>query len=278
MLKERILSGNGRTEVKNKDEEWQVCVDTVENLFVNRSKDRAYIRDIEIGPEENDILLSNIDSHISLNEEKNIKEMKGINTPMHYIGEKGSFTAHHEEDAGLSSMNLLKWGEPKLWFIIHNKWRAEVENNIHEYIVENTNTTKKKTDEKKICTQVFQHKIFIATPNLLHTLKIPYSIVLQKPGDLFFIRRGTYHAVINLGTNVAEAINYGCDEWNSGYEPLPCPCPENKKNDVVPDRTAITLFKEAKTTLKQCTIDGCCEIFVTTKKLDTHKKMIHHVN
>ena len=97
----------------------------------------------------------------------------------------------------------------------------------------------KKKLENKNCNKVFQHKIYVATPNLLYSLKIPYSIVLQSPGNLFFIHKGTYHAVINMGTNIAEGANYGCDEWNRSYEALPCPYSDNDKNGVVQDKTIV---------------------------------------
>ena len=265
-LLNRILEGNEPLEFEN--DEWQACVDTIENLFQNNSARRAYIRDIEVEPAESNSLLANIHSHISVDEGRNREVMEGINTPMHYIGEMGSFTVHHEEDGGLSSINLLKCGDPKLWFVLDCRWRAQAEKEVAEYL-------RRKFPDREICNQILQHKIYLVTPKLLMELNIPCTIVLQKPGDLFFIRKGTYHAVINMGRNVAEAINYGCDAWNFGYEPLSCSCEENKKHDIEQDRTIVTTCKTAAKRLHECNIDDCGEIFVTLRKLEIHKQMKH---
>ena len=254
-LLKRILNENELIEFANEEEKWQACVDAVEDLFEKSKERHAYIRDIEIEPDESNSLLSNIKSHISINAERNIEEMAGINTSMHYFGERGSFTAHHEEDGGLSSLNLLKCGNPKLWFIIDYRWRAQVEKEIADYL-------RRKTPEIEVCDQVLKHKIYLITPNLLEKLNIPYSIVVQNPGDLFFIRKGTYHSVINMGRNIAEAINYGCNEWNSGYKTLTCSCQEGKKADVEQDKTVVITFKASEKRLIQC---ECGELFITKK-------------
>ena len=176
------------------------CVNAIEDLFEYDTKRHAYTRDCELAPNESTCCLSNIESYISINPDRNVEEMPGINTSMHYIGEKDSYTALHEEDGGLSSLNLLKYGHPKLWLIIDYRWRAEVENNVVNYL-------KEKFPKKKFCDQMLEHKIYLLSPQFLNELGIPYSIVLQKSGDLFFIRAGTYHCVINMGNNVAKAVN-----------------------------------------------------------------------
>ena len=58
--------------------------------------------------------------------------MAGINTPMYYIGGKLSYTTLHEEDGGLSNLNILRAGSPKVWFVISHKHRHEVEIRFNE--------------------------------------------------------------------------------------------------------------------------------------------------
>ena len=237
ILLKRILDENIALSMKNKDEEWWACVNAIEDLFEDITKRHAYIRDCELAPDESTCCLSNIESYISINPDKNINEMPGINTSMHYLGEQGSYTALHEEDGGLSSLNLLKYGHPKLWLIVDYRWQAEVEKNVVNYL-------KAKFPKKKFCDQMLKHKIYLLSPQLLKELGIPYSIVLQKPGDLFFIRAGTYHCVINMGKNVAEAVNI-------------CDCRENQKQDIVQDRTVVVVSKAAKKRLYECDDDNC---------------------
>ena len=270
-LLERILNENDVLNFASKEEEWEVCVNTLKRLFENNGDHRAYIRDIETAPEESPSVLGDIESLISIGGRRNFPVLRGINTPMHYVGEKGSFTAHHEEDGGLSSINVLKSGEPKLWFVIDYKWQAEVEKNVADYLRE-------KTPDENICSQVLKHKIYLISPSLLDQWHIPYTIVSQKAGDLFFIRSGTYHAVVNMGRNIAEVINYGCVEWNCRYEPIPCNCDENNKNEVEQDRTVVVTHKRLKKQLYECSEENCNELFVTKKKMDTHTRMIHRKN
>ena len=164
--------------------------------------------------------------------------MAGINTPMYYIGGKLSYTILHEEDGGLSSLNILRAGSQKVWFVISHKHRHEVEIRFNEYLCEKL--------QNNVCVQILKHKIYFITPLLLDKWNVSYTFVLQKPGDLFFIRRGTYHAVINLGKNIAEAVNYGSLEWVGDYEPPVCKCEENRKNDIKQDITVVVTKRHLK--------------------------------
>ena len=81
--------------------------------------------------------------------------------------------------------------------------------------------------------------------------------------------------MINLGINITEAINYGCNEWVGDYEPHVCKCDENGKNDIAQDRTIVTARRRMKKTLYQCKEQGCQNLFTNLKKLEEHKKILH---
>ena len=176
-----ILRENSIT-ISSDEEDWRIAVNAFDELVCNSNDGRVYFRDIESVPEECHSILSSFTSPISVNENKEIRKMPGINTPMHYVGGKLSYTIHHEEDGGLSSLNILKAGSPKAWFIIDNRFRADVEKKFADHL-------KKECASETICFQVLKHKIYFITPLLLDQWKIPYTFVLQKPGDLFFIGR-----------------------------------------------------------------------------------------
>ncbi|KAL7304186.1 hypothetical protein TKK_0003384 [Trichogramma kaykai] len=225
--------------------------------------ERFYIRDITNPPMGYSNILGDIHSIISLND--NNSEIPGINTSMHYIGMENSYTSMHEEDGGLSSINILKDGV-KIWIVVHYRFRAELKDKVFQAI-------KKKNGTE--CLHVMKHKNLLVTPALLDEWDIPYTIVTQKKGDMFFIRAGAYHAVINSTRNIAEAINFGCNHWNGSYEPFVCNCNDSYKVNVYQDKTIVTTYEKAKQ-LHSCY--KCSEVFVTQTKLRLHIKTLHEIN
>ena len=93
-LLQRILTEKDVTNFDSKEKEWEACVNTLQQLFQNNSTPRAYIRDIEIVPKESLSALCDIVSLISIGGCRHFPELPGINTHMHYVGERGSFKAH----------------------------------------------------------------------------------------------------------------------------------------------------------------------------------------
>ena len=72
----------------------------------------------------------------------------------------------------------------------------------------------------------------VIPPWTLRKWDIKFKIVLQQPGDMVFLQGDNYHCGMNLGANLAEAINYAAPDYQ------PCPfivsccdkyrgCPEN---------------------------------------------------
>lgn len=90
---------------------------------------------------------------------------------MHYISEQGSFTTLHEEDGGLSNINILKCGREKVWLIVDHHYQAKFEKKFKNYLSE-------KTKDESICDQMLKHKIYIVTPYLLSTWKILFTLVV----------------------------------------------------------------------------------------------------
>ncbi|KAL7300029.1 hypothetical protein TKK_0007165 [Trichogramma kaykai] len=239
------------------------CVKAFEKLFTNADVKKYYVRDIKSPPTGYTNVLENIRSLISLDNE-GMEEMPGINTSMHYVGTMGSYTPLHEEDGGLSSLNILKMGY-KIWLVVDYGSRAKLENNVFKLLKEKNETE---------CGQVLKHKLYFITPMLLDEWDIPYTIMRQNPGDLFFIRSGAYHAVINPTFSIAEAINFGCIQGNSSYEPYVCECNDSHKQNVYPDKTVVAIHTKVKT-MFGCF--KCSETFMTKKKMKMHINKFHNI-
>ncbi|KAL7300928.1 hypothetical protein TKK_0006370 [Trichogramma kaykai] len=236
---------------------WMYCVNAFDELFRNSDVKKYYVRDITSPPTGYTNVLQDIHSLISLDSE-DMDQLPGINTPMHYVGMKGSFTPLHEEDGGLSSLNILKMGY-KVWLVVDYNYRANLESQFLKLF------NKK---DKPVCAQIMKHKLYFLTPMKLDEWKIPYTIIRQNPGDLFFIRSGAYHAVINTTLSVAEAVNYGCIQSNSNYEPFVCECIDSHKQNVYQDKTVIGIHTREK---KLVGCFKCDENFRTKEFSKFHK-------
>ena len=81
-----------------------------------------------------------------------------------------------------------------------------------------------------------------------------------------------------MGRNVAEAINYGCAEWNSRYEQIPCSCKDKRKNEVDQDKTVVVTHKRLAKRLHKCSEKDCNEVFVTKNKIELHNRTVHKTN
>ncbi len=66
---------------------------------------------------------------------------------------------------------------------------------------------------KPDCNQFVQHQNLLPWPSLLRKWEIKFKLVLQTPGCLVLVQPHTYHYGVNLGANIAEAINYADLKW-----------------------------------------------------------------
>jgi len=62
------------------------------------------------------------------------------------------------------------------------------------------------------CSQFVRHQRRLLSPSLLQRWQIRFSIILQKSGCLVLVDYYAYHYDVNLGSNIAEAINYVNDD------------------------------------------------------------------
>ena len=131
------------------------------------------------------------------------KHFPGIHSSYVYISSKGSAFALHVEDFYLHSANILYAGAPKLWIIIHPNSRLQLESQIP-----------KMSKERPQCSQFIRHLNLLPRPSLLRQWGIDFQVVLQRPGYIVLLQPNAYHYGINLGANIAEAINYSDPDWN----------------------------------------------------------------
>ena len=110
--------------------------------------------------------------------------------------------ALHVEDFLLKSANIVHMGAPKLWVIVHPMFLHKLEARLAERL-----------QIQPKCDQFLRHHPILPAPSLLRQWRIKYSVVLQPAGSLILIESGAYHYGLNLGANVAEAINYCDEDW-----------------------------------------------------------------
>jgi hypothetical protein len=125
--------------------------------------------------------------------------ISGVNTTYWYISEDADTPAPiHTEDGCTGSANMLLSGSLKQWLMIHRHSVSKFEQCIRNEF-----------PQSKHCSQFVRHLNIIPSPRWLKERGIQFEIVNQNPGEVFCTLPGpTYHAVHNVGPNVAIAINY----------------------------------------------------------------------
>ncbi|KAH0438426.1 JmjC domain-containing histone demethylation protein [Colletotrichum camelliae] len=133
----------------------------------------------------------------------------GITTPYFYLAKDGgTCTPMHIEDAGLPSVNMVRWGSPKVWLIIEPGSSRRFEE-----LVASKATSRKTSGHRQAlygrntCSQFIRHSNILFSRETLNDWGIKYSIAVCKPGELIVTLPYTYHQVVNLGTNLAESTN-----------------------------------------------------------------------
>ena len=123
---------------------------------------------------------------------------------MRYIGSPGSVTYLHIELDGLSSINLILAGDPKIWLIIEPLDLKLLSKDL-EWKMKDANVRfNLKTNPS--CDRRAVHKPgFLYDPKELDALGVRYTIIYQEKGDLVLVGRDVPHQVFNLGSNVADA-------------------------------------------------------------------------
>ena len=140
----------------------------------------------------------------------------GIHSPYVYISSGITAFTLHKEDFNLPSRNLLHRGMPKLWLTVPPAWRIDLETKLSNAL----------GIRGGVCDQFLRHQTLIITPSFLRESRIPYDLHLQTPGQEVEVRGDTYHCGINLGCNIAEAINDAGEDWTA--PPCYTPCARRK--------------------------------------------------
>ena len=205
--------------------------------------------------------------------------MPGINTSMFYVGSAGSFTELHVEDSIADSANIIHAGKVKIWMIVAREYYVRL-NCIIAQIMKNVQPDRKGKGEenREICELPLHHKNLVLTPRFLDEHEIRYEFIVQNAGDLVNVRYGILHQVLNVGLNVAEAINVGSDGWNFANElKILCRC-ESCTLVHAATNTDVDMavnFGKPKARTHQC--DTCTRMFGTKQLLAKHRKEVHKV-
>ena len=106
----------------------------------------------------------------------------------------------HIEHWGAVSLNVLHWGHPKVWYIIHP-------NQFLPAILE-MRKMQECVDLGEfwgVCDDTTSHRDIFYDPT---HLSIQYHRVVQLPGEAMFLPPFALHAVENVGENCAESMNF----------------------------------------------------------------------
>ena len=157
-----------------------------------------------------------------------VEHFPGIQSSFVYISTLTmSVFSLHVEDFELKSANLLYFGA-KLWIVVDPSSKSRLESRLAELLdIKNPG-----------CSQFLRHCGLVPSPSLLRNWKIKFKTVLQEEGGLVLLQSNAYHWGINLGANMAEAINYSEDDWIVSPLYRECrqnrlPCPKTKPMRVM---------------------------------------------
>ncbi|KAK2036912.1 JmjC-domain-containing protein [Colletotrichum somersetense] len=137
----------------------------------------------------------------------------GITTSyLYYTNDALTCSGMHLEDVSLPSVNLVCWGAPKAWLILEPE-RQNVER--FESCVKQCMQQRAKMSKSRLlrsyttaeCSQFVRHQNTLFTTETLERWRVKFNIVVCGPGELIVTMPGAYHQVVNLGPNLAEAVN-----------------------------------------------------------------------
>lgn len=171
------------------------------------------------------------------------ERLPGIHTPHAYLGWEGSISALHYEDAGLASMNLVMAGAAKLWLYIFCADNGLLEQKLRCYGLFS-------------CSQRVRHLNVAISPALLELWGIRYGLRLCRKGQMIVAQPYTYYQVLNLGHNLAEAVNFAPDDsWEvpQNYQFCAHDCLEHLDSEPI---TAEMLTISSQATLEARELDG----------------------
>ena len=125
-------------------------------------------------------------------------EIAGVSSPMLYFGTYGSMFAWHTEDVDLAAVNYLHAGEPKIWYVVPPS--------AHDQLIRAFRAAF--PSEYRDCAHAHRHKQFFLSPAALAASGVPFTRIVQMPGEFVVVAPRTFHAGFNCGFNIAESVNF----------------------------------------------------------------------
>ena len=115
----------------------------------------------------------------------------------------------------LYSVNYLHYGAPKFWYAIAPEDRERFEILAQGMVPEMW----------RACPEFLRHKELLISPTLLEQNGIPFTRMMQRPGEFVVTYPGSYHSGFNTGYNCAESCNFATKAWvEIGEEAGVCEC------------------------------------------------------
>ena len=249
-------------------------VSRVEQFFTDATQANSkylYIYICESLPENVVSCLNGISGHLDPRANSRIKDMPGINTSMFYIGCAGSFTELHVEDSIADSTNVIHVYKGKIWMFIVRQDYFRINQIVAQKLKDFSDVDNDAGLATDSCVLPLHHKNLVLTPRFLDEHQIRYEFLMQRAGDLVYVRCGVLNQVINVCLNVAEAIDMGSDAWNLGNElKMLFPCEMCKIENAETNIDLIMSVKVGMPNARSNRCDICTRIFGAKKLLVKH--------
>ena len=195
---------------------------------------------------------------------------------MFYIGGTGSFTELHVEDSIADSANVIHFSKENIWMFIDRQDYARINQIVAQKLKDFSDVDNDAGLATDSCVLPLHHKNLVLTPRFLEKHQIRYEFLVQRAGYLVYVRYGVLHQVINVGLNVAEAINVGSDAWNLGNElKMLCPCEMCKIEHAETNMDVYMSVNVGMPKARSHRCDTCTRIFGTKKLFVKHEKTDH---
>ena len=135
---------------------------------------------------------------------KKLKAIKGL-SGYNYYGAKFTGFPMHTEECDLCSINYLKAGAVKVWFVVAKRDWYRVVSLLQKACQDAGH------GEYVSCKAFLRHKTLFATPQYLLQRGIQVYRIVQEPGMYVLLPEGVIHWGYNDDDNLAEAVNFATD-------------------------------------------------------------------
>ena len=166
-----------------------------------------------------------------------------------YLGSKFSTFSWHIEPVDVPSVSVLHAGMPRIWYVVHSEYTAEVQ----KYVWENISTYSLKPGPFHECIPFFEHRWTHQEPVALMremqrrlSNRFKVFVAVQTPGVSLFIPKQTLHSGFSTGSNIAEALGV-CTEFTAEHlrHSEPPGCPFEETDDTSPSLECSSVFRVA---------------------------------